>query len=233
MDIKKKYWEESYNRKENFIYYPYEQVVKFLNRFVRKKVGVKEYIDIIKPDGNRRLRGLDFGCGIGAQTRLMHDFGIEAYGIDISEVAIKEAKLISKWEGYEELIDRFIIYDGKHIPFEDNFFDICISEGVLDSMPFDLALHLIREIDRVTSKLAFISLISGDDSEHYREYDGEEEVKAEHEKGTIQSYFNYTKILKLVEGTNFNIKWCRLIQEIGVNHKYKYGRYYIVLEKTK
>ena len=35
LDIKKEKWEESYNRGENFIYYPKEEVVKFLNRFIR------------------------------------------------------------------------------------------------------------------------------------------------------------------------------------------------------
>ena len=33
----KKNWEASYSRGENFIYYPKEEIVKFLNRFIKKK----------------------------------------------------------------------------------------------------------------------------------------------------------------------------------------------------
>lgn len=43
MDIKKKYWEESYQRQENFMFYPKEESVKFLNRFIRKKTGFNSY----------------------------------------------------------------------------------------------------------------------------------------------------------------------------------------------
>ena len=37
-DTKKEKWEESYGRGENFMYYPKEETVKFLNRFVKKKI---------------------------------------------------------------------------------------------------------------------------------------------------------------------------------------------------
>jgi len=232
--IKKTQWEASYRRKENYIFYPKEEVVKFLNRFVIKKLGLNDYQYILTPHSNKKvIIGLDFGCGIGAQTILMHEFGIEAYGLDISEEAINTAKNLAATKGYKDLINRFLVYDGKKISFPDNYFDICISESVLDSMPFSLAKELIKEIDRCTSQLAFISLISGDNDKFYREYDGDEIVKDKHEHGTIQSYYNYNKILNLISGTKFSIKWIRLIQEIGINHRYLYGRYYIVLEKQR
>jgi SAM-dependent methyltransferase len=178
-----------------------------------------------------RLKALDFGCGIGRQTILLEEFGIEAYGIDISEKAIKMAKELAVYMGFPKLAERLRVYDGLKIPFEDNFFDFTISCGVLDSMHFELAKTLMKEVDRVTKKLAFITLISGDNDRFYREYNGEEIVETEHERGTIQSYYNWSKVLKLIEETSFSIKWARLITEEGINHKFKYGRYYIVLEK--
>ncbi len=70
MDILKNKWQQSYLRSENFIFYPKEEAVKFLNRFVRKRIAVDKFIDIIdflkKP-----VRGLDFGCGIGSLAILM------------------------------------------------------------------------------------------------------------------------------------------------------------------
>lgn len=227
-NLKLKEWNESYERKENFMFYPKEESVKFINRFVRKRIGTNEFIDIL---GKSEIKGLDFGCGIGAQTILMHEFGIEAYGIDISNEAINKAKEIAIAKGYPDLAGRFLIYDGENIPFENDFFDICIAEGVLDSMYFDLAKKCLKEIERVVKKLVFISLISGDDHKHYREYCEDEIVEEQHERATVQSYYNFTKINKLIEGTSFKIIWCRLMQEIGVDHKYKYGRYHLVLKK--
>ena len=174
---------------------------------------------------------LDYGCGIGRLTILLREFGLDAYGVDISAKAIAEAKKLALHFGYMNMEEKFIKCDGITIPFSDFHFDITISEGVLDSMNFELAKMIMKEIDRVTKKLAFISLISGDNSEHYREYAGEEIVETAHEKGTIQSYFNYEKISKLIAGTSFKIKWCHLITEESVLDRFKYGRYYVVLEK--
>lgn len=228
--VLKEKWDESYSRKENFIFYPKEETVKFLNRFVRKRIGVNIFKDIL--DFNNKIRGLYLGCGTGAQTILMHEFGIDAYGIDISKVAIKQAKELAIFKGYQELSNKFSVYDGIQIPFEDNFFDIVISEGVLDSMYFSVARNLLKEIDRVCKNLFFLSLISGDDSFHFREYCGEEIVESEHEKGTVQSYFNFSKIKELISNVNFEIIWAHLITDESIIDKYKYGRYYLVLRKV-
>ena len=222
-------WEESYKRYENFIFYPKEEYVKFLNRFVRKRIGFDKFVDILDFDGESRA--LDYGCGLGRLTILMKEFGLDAYGVDISGNAIANAKTFAKHLGYLDMEDRFVTVDGKKLSFPDNYFQVTISEAVFDSMHYELAKIIMKEIDRVTNALAFISLISGDDSEHYKEYAGEEVVRTEHERDTIQSYFNMQKIQDLISSTSFKIKWCRLITEESVLDRYKGGRYYLVLEK--
>jgi SAM-dependent methyltransferase len=222
-------WNESYSRYENFMFYPKEEYVKFLNRFVRKRIGVDKFVNILDFEGGGRA--LDYGCGLGRLTILMREFGLDAYGIDISGNAIANAKALAKHLGYPDMEDRFATIDGKKLPFPDDYFQVTISEGVLDSMHYELAKIIMKEIDRVTNAIAFISLISGDDSEHYREYAGEEVVRTEHERDTIQSYFNMQKIRDLIRSTGFKIKWCRLIIEESVLDRYKSGRYYLVLEK--
>lgn len=236
LNTKKEKWEESYNRGENFIYYPKEETVKFLNRFVKKKTSLNEYVQLIYP--SHKLRGLDFGCGIGRMTVLLHEFDIDGYGIDISENAIVEAKNLAKHFGFN--IDNFLqAYDGKKIPFDDSYFDFTISEGVLDSMPFELAKTLIKDIDRVTKKYFFLSLISAESADIFRQvkdkelFDGEVEVEETHEKGTIQSFFNKTKIENLIENTNFKIKRLDKQATFEMMKNNRQGRYFIVLEKEK
>ena len=95
IEIKKTEWEESYGKNDNFMYYPKEEVVKFINRFIRKKTSFTKYIDILQTGEN--LKALDFGCGIGRMTVLLHEFNIDGYGIDISENAISEAKKFANY----------------------------------------------------------------------------------------------------------------------------------------
>lgn len=228
-DILKEKWDGSYSRGENFIFGPKDESIKFLNRFVRKRTGVDTFRDILS--FNETVRGLDYGCGVGGQTILMKSYGIDAYGVDISSVAIETARNFSVCSGYPDLVDRFQLVAGGDIPFTDSFFDITISEAVLDSMKFDIAKRVLSEIDRVTKSLVFISLISGDSLGHGKEFSGDEVVATEFEQGTIQSYYNWSKIQELIAGTRFSIKWCHLLREEGVVSPYRVGRYFLVLSK--
>ena len=227
--ICKNKWESSYKRNENFTLYPKEEVVKFLNRFVRKKVNINKYADIL--DFNKKVRGLDFGCGIGRQAILMREFGIEAYGMDISKVAIDMAKKLAKKMRYKDMVNRFSVISGKTIHFKDNFFDITISEAVLDSMNFDLSKLVIKEIERVTKNLVFISVISGNPCNKNINPNREKIVTTSHEKGTVQNYYTWAKIQELIRETNLKIKWYQLITEQSHMPKYIYGRHYVLLQK--
>jgi hypothetical protein len=47
----------------------------------------------------------------------------------------------------------------------------------------------------------------------------------------VQSYYSLPKIKKLIEGTNWKIKWMNLITEENITAKSKNARFYVVLEK--
>lgn len=228
-NILKDKWEASYTRGENAVFYPKEEIVKFLNRFVRKKTDHDKFRDII--DFSQEIKGLDYGCGTGRQTILLKEFGINAYGVDISQEAIERAKKLAAALGYKQMGRNFLIVDGFKIPFKNDFFDLTIASGVLDSLSFEIAKQIMKEIDRITKGLVFVSLISGDDYKHDKDFHGEELMRTQHENGTIQSYYSWEKIQTLVQGTRFKVNWCRLITEESVVSKYKSGRYFLVLKK--
>jgi len=38
-------WEESYRRGDNFVFYPHEEVIRFVSKYIRKRVGLNEFVD--------------------------------------------------------------------------------------------------------------------------------------------------------------------------------------------
>lgn len=39
-------WEESYRRKENFVFYPHEELIRFVSKYIRKRTGLAQWTDI-------------------------------------------------------------------------------------------------------------------------------------------------------------------------------------------
>ena len=130
-----------------------------------KGVGINDFENKSDFDNPKVL---DLGCGIGRHVRFCDDIQIEAYGIDLSEVAIKEAKRLCEAEGRRHLAERFHIGSVTKTPWKDGTFNIIVSHGVLDSMSFELAKATITECRRILSDNGkfYLDLISGDDDKH-------------------------------------------------------------------
>jgi protein-L-isoaspartate(D-aspartate) O-methyltransferase len=94
------------------------------------------------------------GCGKGFQ---LYDLtlavpGIEAYGIDVSEYAIRHAK--------PEIADRLQIGHAGALPFPDGHFDFVFSINTLHNLPcYDLE-RALREIVRVGRGRSYICVES-------------------------------------------------------------------------
>ena len=78
-------WDAVWNMDLNDSFYPDEQVVRFLARYVARRDGT----DILFSSGyDRRSKILDLGCGKGRHTRLLQDLALSAFGVDGSQAAI-------------------------------------------------------------------------------------------------------------------------------------------------
>jgi SAM-dependent methyltransferase len=124
-------WDSFYGDGKHVQWWPRESIIRQLAK--------------TKRDRNYH-RGLDLGCGIGRNCWLMALSGIEAYGIDISTIAIERARNRVLNGEFSAVLQ---VYDGKKIPFDDGMFDLVVADGVLDHMIFDNARSLTREIHRV------------------------------------------------------------------------------------
>ncbi len=166
-----------------------------MNRYISKRKSAEE-VNYVLSRKKEKIRLLDFACGVGVHALICRDFDIEAYGVDISYEAIKFAKQNAVLSGQKELCDRFLLIenDEQKLDFSDNFFDCVIVESCLDSMPFEYAKKYMQELKRITSKKIYFSVIS---SKCFNNTSGEILVKGNHEKDTIQNYFELNSILRL------------------------------------
>lgn len=229
MNAQRAEWNESYRNRDNFVFYPHEQVIRFVSKYIRKRIGLEEFKDIVQ--GTPFPKVLDLGCGIGRHIIYCHEMGLDPYGIDLSSHAIDIARHWASGHGVSATESRILQGDIRHLPWPDGHFDFAVSHGVLDSMHFEIARDACREMQRVLKKggLFYCDIISGNDSCHAREFEGEEVVETPHEKGTIQSYFNYSKIRRLIEG-HLEIVECKLIRDEDVISGCFGSRYHLVLK---
>jgi len=95
---------------------------------------------------------LDVGCAKGF---MLHDLeelipGITVSGVDVSAYAIEHAM--------EEVRSKVQVADAKSLPFPDNSFDVVISINTIHNLDRDECAKALSEIERVSSKGAFITV---------------------------------------------------------------------------
>lgn len=99
---------------------------------------IKEFL----PNLPKHSQILDVGCGCGMVSQELIDLGMDVYGIEINEDALK----ILKKKGFKTI---------KHdvtekIPFQDNYFDIILLLDILEHV-FN-PLQLLQEANRLLKK---------------------------------------------------------------------------------
>jgi len=95
---------------------------------------------------------LDVGCAKGF---MLHDFaegipGITVKGIDVSAYAIENA--------IDDMKPHLRVADANALPFPDKSFDVVISINTIHNLPREECGRALREIERVASKGAFVTV---------------------------------------------------------------------------
>lgn len=190
-------WNAAYSRGGNILFYPHEEIIRFINKYVRKREGISEFRNVMPLSESewKSFASLDLGCGIGRHVKYLDECGLNPYGVDLSDTAISMGKRWFESIGKPELSERLTVGSVTALPYEDNFFDICVSHGVLDSMPREIALKGLQEAYRVLKRngLMYFDLIM-DEARGSKD----EVVDFGYEEGTIQSYFTIEGIKEFV-----------------------------------
>ena len=108
----------------------------------RDALNTPEFVKMLPPVAG--LRGIDIGCGEGANTRQLARLGARMVGIDIAPTFIRHARAV---EAAEPLNIVYEAADGMNLPFDDDGFDFATAFMSLMDMP-DQALAL-REVRRI------------------------------------------------------------------------------------
>ena len=90
------------------------------------------------------IKILDDGCGNGGLAIAFAEAGAEVFGVDIEKELIDIAQ---KHSAIYKVFPKFIFYNGKKLPFEDNFFDAVLSISVLEHV--SNPVNYLSEISRV------------------------------------------------------------------------------------
>lgn len=188
-------WDESYKRGENSILEPYEELVKFLNRFVVTRTAETGKTGLKEAFGSATIattRVVDLGCGVGAQSEYLARMGFECHGFDVSEVAISAA--INRTEKMENA-PQFNTCTTESINLPEHF-HIAIACASLDSMSFNEASKYLVHLKKAANSCAlFFGTFIGSSQNGTAE---EKIVTDTHEFGTVQSYFNLHRIEQLL-----------------------------------
>jgi len=115
---------------------------------MKKAQGLLKNFPILKVDIAQK-KVLDYGCSNGGISIAMHELYPEAvYGIDINRNGILHAQEEVKNRAISNIF--FIAYEGRKIPFENEFFDTIIMYDVIEHLqnPSDNLLELKRVLKK-------------------------------------------------------------------------------------
>lgn len=106
---------------------------KYDTRFIQRAYDIDKYLQPRKV--------LEVGCALGYLVRAMRVLGIEAFGYDVSDYAIKNADPLVK--------EHVRVSDGITIPFHD-YFDLVVAFDVLEHIPEPEVYQVLYQISQIT-----------------------------------------------------------------------------------
>jgi ubiquinone/menaquinone biosynthesis C-methylase UbiE len=128
------FWnEEVYKKKLQWNIWPFTEVISALLNLSRENEVLDKTV-------------LEIGCGVGNNIIPIAKLGYEAYGIDISDYAILEAK---KRLLQENVKIKLVSGNVEKLPYESNFFSFVIDRSVLTCTTPEVITQSLDEILRV------------------------------------------------------------------------------------
>ena len=107
---------------------------------------------------------LDYGCAHGFIAKALKDFGVNAYGVDISDYAVANSPQELKGRTFKISEDNTLDHIVKNI-IKINKFDYVISKDVFEHIEPDLLAEILSELSLITNNL-FVVVPLGDNGKY-------------------------------------------------------------------
>ena len=122
------------------------------NGFYEQSASLKRFRDLIYA-GVAGKNVLEYGCGLGGHAFLLADRGANVTGIDISEVAVAQAK--HRAAGYSQGALTFMTADAENLHFPDNTFDLVCGTGILHHLDIARSLAEVKRVLKPGGRAVF------------------------------------------------------------------------------
>lgn len=96
---------------------------------------------------------LDVGCGTGQIVKFLNDSGFDAYGCDVSKIAVKMGR---KLNGRKKIVHA----TASKLPFKDRTFDLVISISMIEHITQNQVTKFLQESKRVLRSGGYIFLVT-------------------------------------------------------------------------
>ena len=151
-----KTWSEVYINKE---IEKFGNIEAFLNRdwqsIMKKKTRLRQnFFNLILKNANNGKPIIECGSGTGITTSYLSSLGYECYGIDLDQNLVYLSQQLSSIISPQNK-PHFFIGDINKIPFDDKFFSVSHSHGVLEHFNDDQIITILNEQLRVADKVIF------------------------------------------------------------------------------
>ena len=152
--------EKSNFKKKDFLFNSKPYIDGFY--FILNKIkSLYEDVDI----PNKKV--FDLGCGTGMTSYLLARLGFIVDAVDIYDKnqdiinAFKKKGKMSQEKIWRNLCDALLnftinYYDGEHIPYKNDSFDLVFAHAVLEHIPSSILPHLVEEIMRILKKDGYL-----------------------------------------------------------------------------
>lgn len=135
LDNEKKYHDKLFGEGKGRGIGKYYSVNKIMDAYIEQL--------LLQECASRRV--LEYGCGKGSSTFLLASRNAEVTGIDISEVAIEQARQRAQAEGLSERA-RFMVMDAENLDFPADSFDVVCGSGILHHLNIERSLEEIFRV---------------------------------------------------------------------------------------
>lgn len=97
-------------------------------------------------------RALDVGCAKGFQVLALKEMGLDAWGVDISEYAVRTAP--------PEISGKLKVGGCREMDFPDAYFDLVLAMEVLEHIPPTDIVEVVEELRRLSSRWVWATIPS-------------------------------------------------------------------------